>query len=147
MPDNEQVSILRRFGAIFYDALLIGATVFIVGGIIATLVSRMMGLEEIEPGSTASRLLFILWIFLAFLLFGWFWTHGGQTLGMRAWKIKVITFAGEPLTWQQAFFRYMAALFSWVAFGVGYLIALFDPEQLTWHDRFSKTRLVRVPKN
>ena len=81
---------------------------------------------------------------MLFLLFGWFWTHGGQTLGMRAWKIRVVTHDGYQLNWQQAFFRFVAAFVSLLVLFVGFLIALFDSNKLGWHDRFSRTRLVRI---
>lgn len=141
---GESVGFMRRLGAIFYDSMLFGVSVGILGGIISTIVSRMMGLENIAPGSSVANVLFVVNIGLFFVLFGWFWTHGGQTLGMRAWKIRVVTNDGGPLDWQQAFFRFTAALFSWAAFGVGFMIAIFDAEKLGWHDRFSRTRLVRV---
>ncbi len=141
---TEPVSLLRRLGAVLYDGMLIGATVLIVGGILGTLLSRLLGLPEIAPGTVLAKVMFLTEIFMAYLLFGWFWTHGGQTLGMRAWKIRVLTEDGYPLNWQQSFFRFVAALFSWVALGVGFWVALADPEKLTWHDRFSRTRLVRV---
>lgn len=143
MNNAEPVGFLRRLGAMFYDSMLFGITVLFLGGIIATIVSRSLGLDTIQPGSSLANSLFVLNIVLFFLLFGWFWTHGGQTLGMRAWKIRVVTNDGHQLDWQQAFFRFSAALFSLAAFGVGFIIAIFDPEKLGWHDRFSKTRLIR----
>ena len=146
MPANqsEPVSFPRRLGAMFYDGMLIGATVLIMGGILATITSRLLGMPEIPPGTLLARLFFLLEVGMAFLLFGWFWTHGGQTLGMRAWKIRVVTIDGYQLDWQMALFRFVSALISWVALGAGFWIAIFDPERLTWHDRFSKTRLERV---
>lgn len=137
-------SFWRRLGAMFYDTLLVGAIIIIAGGILATLVARLLGLPEIPPGSIIAKLMVVVYFLMAFAFFGWFWTHGGQTLGMRAWKIRVETFDGRQLNWQQAFFRYIAAIMSWLFVGVGFLIALFDPDELTWHDRFSRTRLVRI---
>ena len=138
-----EVSFLRRMAAVFYDTMLIGVTTALLGGIIATTVSHVAGVT-LHPGSILSNLLFILDLVIAFLLFGWFWTHGGQTLGMRAWKIKVVTNDGSNFAWQHAFFRYVGALFSWLALGVGFWIAIFDPNKLTWHDRFSRTHLIRA---
>lgn len=140
---NEVVSFPRRMAAVFYDTLLIGITTAIIGGILATTISQIGGVQ-LHSGSPLSNLLFILDLVIAFLLFGWFWTHGGQTLGMRAWKIKVVTDDGSPFQWSNAFFRYVGALFSWMALGVGFWIAIFDPTRQTWHDRFSRTHLVRV---
>lgn len=141
---NEPVSFPRRMGAVFYDTMLIGVTTAIIGGILATIVAQV-GSVELHAGSRLSNLLFLLDLVIAFFLFGWFWTHGGQTLGMRAWKIKVVTDDGSPFGWPQAFFRYVGALFSWLALGVGFWVAIFDPQKLTWHDRFSRTHLVRTP--
>jgi len=144
-PSNTQaVGLARRLGAIFYDALLIGSTVLIVGAIIATVMSQIIGTGRLAPDTTLSRLFFVIDMGLAFALFGWFWTHGGQTLGMRAWKIRVVDEHGQHLDWQQAFFRFVSAIVSWLALGVGFWIAIFDPEKLTWHDRFSRTYLVHT---
>lgn len=140
----EPASFGRRLGAIFYDSMLYGITVLLVGSIIASIAGHLFGQELIASGSLFSRLLFILQIGLLFALFGWSWTHGGQTIGMRAWKIRVVTNDGYQLNWQQAFFRFVSAFVSLLAAGVGFLIALFDPNKLGWHDRFSRTRLVRI---
>ncbi len=140
----EPASFGRRLGAIFYDGMLFGITVLLIGSIISSVIGHVFGRELIEGGTLFSRILFILQIGMLFLLFGWFWTHGGQTLGMRAWKIRVVTNDGHQLNWQQAFFRFVAAFVSLLVLCVGFLIALFDPNKLGWHDRFSRTRLVRV---
>ena len=141
---SEPVTLLRRFGAIAYDAMLVGGSILIIGGILSTILARLLGVEYLEPGSLAARLMTTVYFLLGFGFFGWFWTHGGQTLGMRAWKIRVVTYSGQPLDWQQAFFRYMAAIISWLFLGAGFFAALLDAERLTWHDRFSGTRLIRV---
>lgn len=140
---DEVVSFPRRMGAVLYDTMLIGVTTAIIGGILATTVAHVGGIE-LHPGSHLSNLLFLLDLVIAFFLFAWFWTHGGQTLGMRAWKIQVVTDDGSHFLWQHAFFRYVGALLSWLALGVGFWIAIFDPHQLAWHDRFSRTHLVRT---
>ena len=134
----------RRLGAIFYDSMLYGITVLLVGAIISSVAGHLFGQELVDNGTPFSRFLFIIQVGLLFALFGWSWTHGGQTIGMRAWKIRVVTNDGYQLNWQQAFFRFISAFFSLLAVGVGFLIALFDKEKLGWHDRFSRTRLVRV---
>ncbi len=141
---SEPVTLLRRFGAIAYDAMLVGGSILIIGGILSTILAHLLGVEYLEPGSLAARLMTTVYFLMGFGFFGWFWTHGGQTLGMRAWKIRVVTYSGQPLDWQQAFFRYMAAIISWLFLGAGFFAALLDAERLTWHDRFSRTRLIRV---
>jgi uncharacterized RDD family membrane protein YckC len=82
-------------------------------------------------------------LFQAAMFFAGFWVYGGQTLGMRAWRIRVETLAGSPPGWRAALLRFAAALLSVAALGAGFWWALADPERRTWHDRVSGTRVVR----
>ncbi|WP_020393831.1 RDD family protein [Thiolinea disciformis] len=139
-------SFLRRLGAMFYDGLLIGISSFLLVGIVGTILSKVLGIPEIPAGSLLAKMLFLLGLGIAFFLFGWFWTHGGQTLGLRAWKLRVVDNDGRPLDWQKAFMRYAWSLLSWLALGTGFWIAIFDPEKLTWHDRLSRTRIIKAER-
>lgn len=78
---------------------------------------------------------------VGFLFFGWFWTHGGQTPGMRAWKIKVLSFDRQVLTWKRALARFCAALLSWGICGLGFLWIVFSREKRAWHDSLSQTEV------
>lgn len=84
---------------------------------------------------------------ITFAYFGWFWTHGGQTLGMKAWKYEVTELDGSPLRWPGAARRFLLAGISWLLLGAGWLWLLFDREQLTLHDRYSNTRIQRIDKS
>ena len=84
-------------------------------------------------------------IVISFLFYGWFWTHGGQTLGMKAWNIYVIKPNGKFMSWPTAGKRYAFAIISWLTFGLGFTWILLSREKLAWHDMFSNTRLVHVP--
>ena len=84
---------------------------------------------------------------VAFAFFTWFWMHGGQTLGMRAWRLRVVGADRRPLSWRQASGRFFAAALSWACLGVGFLSILFDEQRLAWHDRLSGTRLILLAKN
>ena len=82
-------------------------------------------------------------LFLLLLLyFTWFWLHGGQTLAMKTWKIRVANADGSSLRPAQALLRYLAAWFSLGIAGVGILWALVDREGLFLHDRIAGTRIV-----
>lgn len=86
-------------------------------------------------------------ILITFLFFAGFWTHGGQTLGMRAWRLKLESVRGGPVSWKQAVGRFAAAIPSIGAAGLGFLWMLFDREHCALHDRLSGTRLVLLAKN
>ncbi|MBT8447240.1 MAG: RDD family protein [Gammaproteobacteria bacterium] len=78
------------------------------------------------------------------LFFAGFWSHGGQTLGMRAWRFKVIGIDGAPLGFGAALKRAAAALLSLAPAGLGFWWALVDRDRLAWHDRLSSSKLVRI---
>lgn len=131
------VGILRRLAAIAYDAFLLFALFFVA----TALVLPFTGGEAIAPGN-AIYLLYLLGV--SYLYFGWCWTHGGQTLGMRAWHVRVRTLQGEAVPWRLGAARFLAALLSWGAGGAGFLWATVDPERRSWHDRLSHTMLETV---
>lgn len=130
----------RRLAAILYDSLLLLALWFAAALPYALLLHG-------APASNLMRWLFrfyLLAVSLAF--FGGFWVRGGQTLGMRAWRLRVVRQDGAPIRWRQAGQRWAYALISWLVLGLGFAWAAFDRERLTWHDRWSHTRLVVAPR-
>jgi len=127
-------SFLRRLAAVFYDAILLIAVLFFAT---ALLLPFNKGLAFTSEQFFYPPYLF----FISGLFYTWFWTHGGQTPGLRAWKMTVLTFDQKPITWKQAILRYIAAILSWLFFGFGFLWIFFDKNQRSWHDRLSKTAL------
>ena len=90
----------------------------------------------------AGTVIFQLWLLmLMYLYFALSWRHGGQTLGMRAWKIKLVDEGGKVPGWLAVTLRFGGAILSLAAAGLGYLTAALPPH-LTWHDRWTKTRVV-----
>lgn len=132
--------LLRRLAAILYDTLLLLAVLFLA----ALLILPLTGEGGLRPGHP---LVTSYYFVITFLFFTWFWTHGGQTLGMRVWRIRIRSRTDTPITLWQCLLRFLAAIVSWGALGLGFLWSLADREKLTWHDRFSLTELVVVPKD
>lgn len=71
------------------------------------------------------------------------WRGGGQTLGMRPWKLRVVAADGGPPGMQALARRYAIGSLSLLLGGLGFWWAWFDRERLAWHDRGSGTRMVR----
>ena len=132
------VGLPRRLAAIAYDACLLFALLFVA----TALLLPFTGGQAIGPGN-GIYLLYLLGV--SYLYFGWFWTHGGQTLGMRAWHMRVRTISGGALSWRRAGTRFIAALLSWGACGAGFLWAAVDAERRSWHDRLSGSVLLTTP--
>ena len=124
----------RRLAAIFYDSLLLLAVWFT-----ATLPLVLYNVGQAIAYNNIPYHLYLL--ALAYLYFTWQWTHGGRTLGMQAWNIRLVQPGKKHVTWSNANLRFGLALCSWLILGGGYLMAWFDPEGLALHDRYSGTRL------
>jgi uncharacterized RDD family membrane protein YckC len=138
-PTPVPAGLLRRLISAVYDLLLVIGVLMIatLGMVVAT------GGEAIPSGTVAYQLSVLL---ILFLFFGGFWVYGGQTLGMRAWRLRVETQNGQPLDWTQAVGRFAAAFLAWLPLGIGIVWLIFDPQKLAWHDRLSGTRVVLLPK-
>ena len=74
------------------------------------------------------------------------WQRGGQTLGMRPWRIRVVAADGGTPTRGALWRRYAVGLVSLLAAGLGFWWAWIDRDRLAWHDRASGTRVVRLPR-
>jgi len=136
----EPATLLRRLGAIIYDTVLAGFSIVIVAAIPAYAFTALTGAKVPDV------IMILVYAAMAYSFFVWFWTHGGQTLGMRAWKVRVVTEDGQPINQQQATARFLWSLLSWASLGIGFMVSLVDKEKLTWHDKQSHTRLVRIYK-
>lgn len=149
-PACKPAGLPRRLGAILYDSLLLLAVLMIATALLLPFAPHAVPGQPPQPiyaGHPAYRALFASYVFMiSFFFFAWFWTHGGQTLGMRAWRIRVQQRGGFPITWTQALLRFMTAIASWLVLGAGFLWSLVDRERMTWHDRYSETVLVVLPK-
>ena len=71
------------------------------------------------------------------------WRRGGQTLGMRPWRLHVTGVDGEPPAVRALLVRYLVGNLSLLLAGLGFWWAWVDRDGLTWHDRASGTRMVR----
>jgi uncharacterized RDD family membrane protein YckC len=139
-----RAGVLRRFGAMLYDLLLVLALLFIV----TALFLPFTGGEAITPReSGAVERVYQAALVLVFVLFFCvFWTWRGQTVGMLAWRLRVERNDGTFLTWRDALLRLAGACVSLAALGLGYFWIWIDRDGLAWHDRWSGTRVVVMPK-
>lgn len=142
--EHTPAGVFRRLGAMFYDGLLIIALWMVATALLLpftggeAITSETVGaLEYVYRGV-------LLGIFVSF--FGLFWTRRGQTLGMAAWKLRVERLDGTLLSWSDVVKRLAAACVSFFALGLGYFWVWIDPERRTWHDRWTATRVVVLPK-
>ncbi len=123
-----------------YDSFLLVAVIFICF-LPVPILPEAFRESSIGKLSLQAYILIILFAF-----FGWFWTHGGQTLGMRAWRIKVVSDHGADLTWKLALKRYFFAIASLTLCGIGLIWSLFHPQNMTLHDLYCGSKMIMLEK-
>lgn len=143
-----------------YEAMLLFGLLFVADWLFSTLFQQRHALHLRGAGQ--------IWLFLVLgLYFSWLWSHGGQTLAMKTWRIRMLTRQGLPLTFARAAYRYLLA---WMWFLPGLatawlmgaqawmlilipalniaiwaLTAYLDPQRQFLHDRIAGTQLVQIP--
>ena len=152
-------SLKRRLLALMYDFLLLLGILFAISAC-AVAINRGEAVDH--------PIYYLSLIITTFVFFGWFWTHGGQTLGMRTWKIQIISDEGDDLTWKQAAIRFSLSTivllptiivitwalngFAWyyitfalLGAAIGLKWLLMDANGLAWHDKLSACLLYTSP--
>jgi len=134
----------RRFAALIYDGFLLIAVlmpytwvVVLIHGGAVTEASGRLSWWAFRTGALA--------IMAAYYVLNW--TRSGQTLGMRAWRLRTLTDSGKRLQVGQAVVRFCWGLAAWLPFGLGVLWLYADPEHLALHDRLSRTRVVVLARS
>jgi uncharacterized RDD family membrane protein YckC len=122
-----------------YEALLL----FAVGFAASWLFFFASGGGGSDGGARTLLQLFLLTVFAAYFL--WCWLRGGQTLAMKAWRIRLVSADGRRVTAAAALRRFALAVVLVPLAGVGVIWALFDRERQFLHDRLAGTRLVLLP--
>ena len=140
---NPSPSLLRRLAAMLYDSFLVVA---LVGVVNAMALGVAVWLTAGEQRVLSAPLVQILTTLSVVGFFSVFWLKDGQTLGMQAWRIKLVDFDGAPPTARKALLRCVGALLSAGSLGLGYLWCLVDKNHRYWHDYLSRTELILLPK-
>ena len=151
---------MRRMACFTYESVLLFGVLMCAGLLFSTLTQQRHAL--------VGRLALQGFVFIVLgLYFTWFWSHGGQTVAMKAWHIRLVGPKGEAVSWLRAMLRYVlswlwflpslatsylsdihspSAIFGVCVVGmVGYTaLARLHPQRQFWHDVVCGTRLVTV---
>jgi uncharacterized RDD family membrane protein YckC len=132
----------RRVAALVYDGFLLAALLMIFTGSALFFTHG----AAIVP-ATAGPWVYVYRAGLVLVIAGYYalnWLRSGQTLGMRAWRIRTVSASGNPMTWKAAILRIAFGFLAWAPAALGVLWLYLDPERLALHDRLSKTRVIRL---
>jgi uncharacterized RDD family membrane protein YckC len=138
--DLPTAGVVRRLAAALYDILIVAGVLFFAA-------FPLPMIPEDLRASFGVRLLIQAYLLgIVVLYFAGLWVHGGQTVGMRAWRLRVVDRVhGRTPGWATAGRRLLLAAVSWAPAAAGVLWAWIDRDGLAWHDRLTGTRLVVVP--
>jgi uncharacterized RDD family membrane protein YckC len=162
-PTSPFPSLKRRLACLIYECLLILALMLVPSALFTWLKA------EIGASFWLDKLLQLTLLGVLFAYFGLSWVRGGQTVAMKAWRLKLEMADGRPLGWPQAVLRFMVTLLLLIGvpvvayLGMGrsdpytarlallwalvpFLWSYFDPQGQALHDRLCGMRLKRMPK-
>lgn len=139
--DPSPAPLWRRLAAALYDLFPLLALWMLVAAVALLAVHGRVDVAHPSAPYRHALQAALLAATAAYFVFSW--CRGGQTIGMRAWGIRVEA-APQPLGWPRALLRLGVALVSLLAFGLGFLWCLVDRERRAWHDLAAGTRVVRV---
>lgn len=148
----------RRMASFTYEGVLLFGVVMIAAYLFSSLTQQrhaMLGRHALQA---------FLFIVLG-IYFVWFWSHGGQTVAMKAWHVRLVDHAGRQVSQARAGVRYLlswlwftpALLIMWwsglrspgSAFGILFvgvvvyaLLARLHPDRQFFHDVLCGTRLI-----
>lgn len=141
----------RRLASLVYEGILLFGVAFIAAYLFLALT------QSKYPIPSPMRLVFQGYMFVVMgIYFVWCWRHGGQTLPMKTWKMRLVSPSGGTLSLARAWWRYTMVwaclLPALVLYSFGYkwgltllplplAWALFDPERQFLHDRLARTSI------
>lgn len=73
-------------------------------------------------------------VMIWFIYLSYCWINGGMTLGMRAWRLRLLADDGTTIDWKFCLLRFVCSLLAMTAFGLGFLWSLFESRRRCWHD-------------
>lgn len=130
-----------------YESLLVIAILMAYGFATTGLAVLLQGKGDMDYQITTSGVFYQLGIVLTIVLFyAYFWYRGGQTVGMKAWRLRVKTIEDKPPGFARCFYRALLAFPGFLLGGISYWWKLIDRDKLCLHDRISGTKVVLEPK-
>lgn len=141
--DQAQIpGLARRLAALLYDLIVLFGMLLLATTLVIIPASTLSG-TEVRLDGWLMILFRVYLVAISYGFVGYFWVHGGQTLGMRAWRLRLVQDNGQPLsrgaTWRRLFWATL------IPAPVGLLLIPFDPQGLAPHDRLSRTLPIELP--
>lgn len=159
---SDTPTIKRRLTTMMYEGVLLFGVVAISGLLFSLIFQQRHALYL--------RHALQYWLFIVIgAYFIWFWTHSGQTLPMKTWRMRLVTVEGSSLSLKRALARYFLAWLwflpglaiawaldakAWTSVAIVFanvvawsLTAQIHPSKQFLHDRIAGTKLIELSKS
>jgi len=149
-PEPTPAPLWRRIAAGIYDLLPALALVFIgtaAAMVIAYIVHPAERIDLVLRHGWPKVLLQIWLLLLLTGYYAWSWHRGGQTIGMKAWRLELLAADGGRLDLGRSVLRLYLSWLSLGLLGAGFIWALNDRHRRTWHDLVARSLMVHKPKD
>lgn len=145
---SSSAPIWRRVAALVYDLFILLAISMAYGAVVLIAYSVINGAPEKDYSQFANGPLFQLGWYLSLAGFYYFfWRKDGQTIGMRAWRLKLLGNDNQRASVKNCIVRILISPVLVVSLLIGYFWKLIDRDKLCLHDRLSKTKVVVIAKS
>jgi len=137
----------KRLFSTLYDMLILAA-VSLAYFALATAVSTLLlghEAESFKPNATGLWVQ-IGWLFTIIGFYCFFWCRVGQTVAMKAWRLKLVMNDQSKVTPQMCVLRCIVGFLGFAAFGLGYFWAWIDRDGKALHDRLTKSTVTLLSK-
>jgi len=144
----ERASFFKRLGAYIYDLFAIGAVLMFatVLALIFVVIADKLGAIDLSLYKDSADFLGQSLVFLIYLsiviigFYAYFWSKAGQTIGMKAWRLRVQNSDGSNITFTQALIRIATS-----AFGLGTIMALLK-DRNAFQDLWAECEVIVMTK-
>ena len=126
---------LKRIAATIYDLFLLLGVWFAVGSIAVWINGGVIEIKWIGP---------IIVFISSWVFYGYFWTHGGKTLGMAVWKFEIYSLNNQKISISQISIRYFVNTLTFFLFGVPLIYMYFSKGNLSLSDYMSGTSYKKI---
>lgn len=124
----------RRLFAALYDILICICLVLLAGLLYLAL---MQG--HAESLKSPAYMIYQLSILSGYFILSWHF--GGQTLGMRPWRLHLLNNEGHYLSWKASIWRYLIQMLTLTGCGIVFLTTFTDRNKRALHDILSRSRI------
>jgi uncharacterized RDD family membrane protein YckC len=139
---DEKAHLHRIIGSVIYDWLVLLGLLMIFGFIAVAANHSLTGEESIKANNHLFQL-YILTVVVGY--YTYFWQRSGQTVGMKAWKLKLQSIDQQPVSFKQTLVRLVVSVPAYFLGLVG-ILWVYTPAQRTWQGLASGTQLIYIPK-